>query len=444
MDIRLLEPREARETAAEGCVVRGNPAILACFPAHKTALTTAHRAELDRIARAIATAGRDGRPIGRVRIDGYAAEWKRITSAAAYQERSQVRAQAAADYLRSELRRLEVARMPRFVLRAMGLANRRAPDMPAWSTAQAQRNRALNRRVEVFLFPAKPTPPKPTPKPPPPKPKPGRRTIRVPVCYRGDVTPDLKTLVYSSAVACNRARKRIARLARMSPAERRKAWDAGPEKDWFGAYAMGGRADFRFVARRIESMWSIVAGNATPGRSPCRDRRNVLTVEGFRCDGRPKRTECRKLRGTRPPQRRWLAAPPSRRLQTEDPKLDKLYACCNMRGDAGWSYVDLRGHDDFSQPPEPRPHKIHIGPAWFRKPRGMTAKAWLAQRRLTVMHEIAHLAGVRQIRWDPALEEWVDSERYGARVAKRLSRRKPETARINAENYALYVMSFEK
>ncbi|MFQ6546394.1 M35 family metallo-endopeptidase [Aestuariibius sp. 2305UL40-4] len=241
------------------------------------------------------------------------------------------------------------------------------------------------------------------------------------VCMRHDHTPELKALVKLSASASRKARDRMRALASMSAAMRRKAWNDGPEKKWFGPYRKGSPGDFEFVRERIERVRRIFKGTLPAGRKACANKENVLTIRAFNCSD----AEFRGCRDGKPP------APPR----------DK--ACCNHKSDAGWTDNQLVVFTKtkeilYDQPLSPRPHVINIGTAWFRRPRGLSRKAWQRQRRTTVLHEVAHLAGA----WagtsaDPAIP---DDERYGRATARHLARANPRVARINAENYAYYIL----
>ncbi len=442
---------------------------LGAFPAHDTTLTSAHRRAVAAIAAEISS-GRKTRPVRCVRLVGHAATWRGI-SPKTYLARSRARAESVALALMAELtaRGLKVRRAaetPETTLARLyacspirgadltirvGFLGDSVPLVPNQVTrgdATARANRARNRRVDVYLFRTAPIP-KPRPRPkrrPKPKPRPrpnARDSARF--CMRGDHTTELKELVRASARASHRARSRMRKLAAMNPQARQIAWNAGPERIWFGPYSEDGKAGFGFVQARIARIWDVFAGRPTPGRRPCADRLKVLTVEAFDCR-RPGRKECRTIKDKMPPGDLWLREFPRNRLATENRKRDRLHACCAMQGDSGWSYRSYRKRrgkvDQYNQPMEPRPHKIFIGPAWFRKPPSKPTRLWRAARRVTVIHEIAHLAGVGRLSLDPVTGAWQPVETYGRRAVLRLARRDSKTARINAENYGYYVMGF--
>ena len=132
------------------CITPGNPFILHCFPAHKTDLTPLQHEHLDRIAAKIVRSFNKSNPITRVEIIGHAATWKGI-SKEEYGRRALVRAKNVRNQL---LKRLKNAGFSSQITIAVGHRADKKPlvDNKVNSlTSAAQKNRALNRRVEIML-----------------------------------------------------------------------------------------------------------------------------------------------------------------------------------------------------------------------------------------------------------------------------------------------------
>ena len=163
-ELELGFEEEAEGYTGISCVTPGNPYILHCFPAHETALTKEHREHLDRIVEKIRRSFRRSRPIRRVKIVGHAATWRGI-SRTEYGRRAILRAAHAETQL---ILRLNAAGLGTKVSTD---TTHRYDDEPRPGRSNlthrsdriARNNRALNRRVEIFLF----TGPKPKEKKPP-------------------------------------------------------------------------------------------------------------------------------------------------------------------------------------------------------------------------------------------------------------------------------------
>jgi hypothetical protein len=96
-----------------------------------------------------------------------------------------------------------------------------------------------------------------------------------------------------------------------------------------------------------------------------------------------------------------------------------------------------------------RPHKIALCPGWFIPPTGRRLRrSWQRERNTTIAHEVAHLAGAMKLRvgLDPetGTRVLINAEVYRSIGLRTLARIRPFLARINAENYAKYVMEFTK
>ncbi len=423
------------------------------FGVAKTALTAEHRAQLQQVARDIRESLDTPRPIRLVHIVGHAATWRNITSDT-YAARARGRARNTAEFLKTNLADLDATASIRTEQRSrrpdqvpvckldksvdvtlcMGDRSDSEPlvsNMVKWATPKAQDNRARNRRVDLYLY-VRPRKAKPKPGPKPP------RKIRpqVGICYRhcGNQRKDIEALAHRSIRASRKAHKRFEALAAMPEAKREQAWNAGREKVWFGPYRRGGKVPFLFVRRTVGYIWKIFRGKPSKAKTPCANRMNHLTIECFRCPGgKPSDSVCFHHLSSNPIARRW------RNLEPENRKHDALFVCCNLQDDLGFSLPVNPRHfvNPMKRQPETPPHRIGLAPTWlalpstFRGNRKKTAE-WHTQRRLTIVHEVAHLAGAIRL----------FGERYGARKARRLARLNPWSARVNADNYAAYIMEF--
>jgi hypothetical protein len=293
-------------------------------------------------------------------------------------------------------------------------------------------NRARNRRVEVAAFrgPARkqPSPARPT-----------QRRYRG-ICIRsaGPRFAEVRRYAKATMAANRKACERMAALAAMNSKEREAAWNAGPERIWFGRYARASRkVPFAFVRGVVDRCYGVYRWQPTPDRDPCSDRPGALTLECFDLGTKSATKEMRrKLDHLDPmrdntPGKRWCRY----RLKGEQSALDRLYVHVDEFDTFGFSYVC--NERSFLHPrlrkPEVRPLKIGLGPVWFAKPAKAKQVEWEDQRRVTIAHEVAHLCGAVRL----------FAEIYGNKPARRLALRNPWGARVNAENYGRYIMSFQ-
>ena len=142
---------DASEATYTGCVTRGSKnVILHCFPAHVTDLQKMHRDELDRLAFKVRNGDITGRRIRTIRIEGHAASWRGL-SRRDYNNRSKARAKAARDYLRGQLNGMGLSYRPRISVSWFGDRRPLVDNRVSSTSRSAQRNREINRRVEIFL-----------------------------------------------------------------------------------------------------------------------------------------------------------------------------------------------------------------------------------------------------------------------------------------------------
>ena len=162
-----LSEMEAETSGGRSCVTPGDPYVLHCFPAFKTGLTKQHQTHLGIIAKKIARSLKSGRPIKRVRIVGHSSTWHQ-TSRSRLELRAIQRAGNAGNEL---ILLLDPADAKRVRIETEGRSDRepwRGRSYSSTSSSQAaQWERALNRRVEIFLTRSPPPKPKPRPKPRP-------------------------------------------------------------------------------------------------------------------------------------------------------------------------------------------------------------------------------------------------------------------------------------
>ncbi len=149
-----LEP-ESFTSAYPGvsCVTPGDPYVLHCFPPFATDLTQEHHRHLDIIAQTIRRSLSTSRPISRVAIVGHSSTWHQ-TEEDELEQRALERAENARGQLILRLQGMGVANQVD-VLPALGRS-----DTEKWlgklysSTSESEKariDRALNRRVEIFL-----------------------------------------------------------------------------------------------------------------------------------------------------------------------------------------------------------------------------------------------------------------------------------------------------
>lgn len=436
---------------------------LARFAAFDTELQPFHRKTIGTIAQKIAVSHRGSAPIRCVRLVGHAATWRDMKTedyfknamARAYSVAKELSAQLQAQGISAKTlsedalqigsngRRCKPQKGVAVALYVGSRGNKRpvVPNLIKRSDKAARANRAENRRVDVSLFTAIPR---------------KRKKRTVPIYKRGDTNAFVEKMIKQSFHASTKARSRMNKLAAMPEAARRAAWNAGPEVIWFGRYEAGGQqTPFRLVRRFTNRIYRILHGKDAPPHAGKPARRHVLTVESFDCNTPPRKI-CKKQAELPPPLglhpvKRWSRAAKQKGnraknlLDSENRTIDARFICCNEQETLGLAFRSVGVDVDrpLRNPPEPPPHKIALCPGFFKEPRGKRRKRWWKEaRRITIAHEIAHLAGVSKLVFDPVSETHKDAEIYGTRLIKRLARRKPALARVNADNYAAYVMSF--
>lgn len=153
------------ETSALDCITPGNPYVLHCFPSFKSEPTSAHLKHLDLVADRIAASFRSGRPITQVVAVGHSSTWH-----ATSRQRLEERAVKRAGLIAAEL----VIRLgPRGLAAKVDVAYEGRSDREKWkglpysstsTSRSAQRDRSMNRRVELRLIHST-SKPKPTPAP---------------------------------------------------------------------------------------------------------------------------------------------------------------------------------------------------------------------------------------------------------------------------------------
>ncbi len=437
------------------------------FSSFETDLQPFHHMMIATIVQQIATSHGGSTPIRCVRLVGHAATWRNMKTED-YFRNAMARAYAVAQELTRQLqgkgmtaktlsesllktgsdgRRCKPPKGVAVALYVGSRGNKRpvVSNLIARTDKAARANRATNRRVDVALFTAPVTPPKSPIK---------KKTFYI--YKRGDTTAFVEQMIRQSVKASKKSRKRMKALAAMPEPERRAAWNAGAEAIWFGPYDGGGsRAPFRLVRRFHDRIYHILRGTGAPPSSSGPGRAHVLTVESFDCNS-PHRKICKNLAELPSPFRlnpvkRWSMAAKQKGnraknlLDSENRAIDAQFMCCKEQETLGLAFRSVGVDVDrpLRNPSEPPPHKIALCPGFFKEPRGKRRKRWWKKaRRNTIIHEVAHLAGVSKLVFDPVSETHKDAEVYGARLIKRLARRKPALARVNADNYAAYVMSF--
>jgi peptidoglycan hydrolase-like protein with peptidoglycan-binding domain len=147
--------------------------------------------------------------------------------------------------------------------------------------------------------------------------------------------------IADSRRACRAVRMRLRKLASMTPQGRAKAWNAGPERTWFGPYERGSRTTgFAFVAGVSEGICSRLLA---PSFSVACCYRNSVRSRGV--------------------------------------------ADCTEQACSGESTL-------FGFAENPTAAKaIYLANAWFCKPSGLSTADWQLIRGTTLIHETAHIAG---------------------------------------------------
>ena len=255
---RVIEEEQTAETKFVGRIDHFDAFTSGLLPHHTPARS---------IAREIYASFSRGQPLRCVQLIGHAATWRDLDYEH-YYEIGLDRAQAAATTLARQLLDYD-------------LSSRTLPESDFWQgdrmrpchrselgdvtlyvgtrgdrdpivANDTQANRARNRRVDVWGYPAVEA-------------RPRRRRSYAGACFidcapegelsRSPVGTALVVVVESSVAA----QRRFAQLAAMREPERASAWNAGREKIWFGSYRRGRRTPFAFVLRTIERC-SVPAG----------------------------------------------------------------------------------------------------------------------------------------------------------------------------------------
>lgn len=166
------------------CVTPGNPYVLHCFPAFKTELTREQHDHLDIIAGKIRQSFSTSRPVTKVVIYGHSSTWHE-ESRGDLERRARERARNAREQLVRRLQRMRLANRVG-VAAPVGRSDTKPwlgrPYSSTSGTRKAQNDRALNRRVEIFLVKASSPPPPPKPL----SPKESFWRMRPPVRYQRD------------------------------------------------------------------------------------------------------------------------------------------------------------------------------------------------------------------------------------------------------------------
>jgi hypothetical protein len=229
------------------------------------------------------------------------------------------------------------------------------------------------------------TPNRPSPGPGPAnRPKhpsiPGERPQITPA-YENLIQPHLHRAVLRAGVAANRCEF----LLNLSEEDLARAWNNGRERVWFGRYERGTkRAPAMHACEIIRRIYNILrSGEITFVTNDSFDPRCITCVE----------EEC-----------------------------------------GNWGSVKKYDSKNFLRPmlrrQAPKPWEITLGSRWFHKCKGDSTQRFEMYRTLTIVHEAAHLAGaIRMLK-----------EIYDPKNAQALARRNAWGARVNAQNYALYIL----
>jgi hypothetical protein len=442
-------------------------ALLDRFATYKTDLTQAHGPKIVMAARQIVNASVTPFPIRLVHVIGHAQTWGTISDDT-YRRRAATRALNAAKALAGKLRSegLEVTIRPE--LKPAGrrtipkceldrkadvtlCVGERGDDKPKVvipgiansGSALARDARARNRRVEIFYYDKiRPKGRKADIDPPvrpKPKPTPAPASRRLPMCIQycppGSLA-DVRAIAFRSLRAIRMAKKRMDALERMPENRREKAWDSGREREWFGRYRRSGRrVPFEFVKQTVDRMSDILHGAGKAGNDACVDRLNHLTIECFPPPRtRPSRLECGNLAMIEDPRTTWGRASGMARFQAENHYLEnRILACTNPvdSSEFGYSITVQNAFRPLDRKREPKPYKIALSHGFFQKPSRMSTQEWREGRRVTILHEVAHLSGANRSK--------LLGEVGGRKRALRLAKRNAWGARVNAENYAFYV-----
>jgi len=294
-----------------------------------------------------------------------------------------------------------------------------------------------------------------TPKPRPPRGDPTPQKRHRFIVVRGDTTDEVRSLALQSARAAFRAQRRFEYLAGLTPETRRKEWNKGHEREWFGLYGASRNAHFGKLKRRIDLIAKVFRGRQSYNITQRLGRVDLLTIESFNC-AYPGDHVCNRVDPAAHPVLRWeRGRTPQDRLQIEAQyhRKDRAFFCCYERETLGVAFRAktrvnrLRDLIDLGM--ADRPHKIALCPGWFTPPKERSlCRLWQRERITTIAHEVAHLAGAMKLRvgLDPGTgtRVLINAEVYRPIGLRTLARISPFLARINAENYARYVMEFTK
>jgi hypothetical protein len=243
--------RESFTSAYPGvsCVTPGDPYVLHCFPPFTTELTKEHHDHLDIIADKIRQSFSTLQPITKVTIVGHSSKWHAESSSnlerRAYERASNVHEQLILRLQRIGLaNRVEVAAP---VGRSASEDWMRKPYSSTSGTQRAQNDRALNRRVEVFLVASKRKP----------KPADVKRRDGPGIASSCGGYP-VRTALHAATTYAKLASQRLNFLSSLPGREQEKQWNAGPERTWFGAYKGKRLLNVR------NRMWKIVQRLESP------------------------------------------------------------------------------------------------------------------------------------------------------------------------------------
>jgi len=214
-------------------------------------------------------------------------------------------------------------------------------------------------------------------------------------CCKTEHLRDIHAEIRRAAKATRLASERFRQLASMPGAERAESWNNGQEKIWFGSYNRGTRnLPFEFVRKTIEQIRRIFLSKR-------------LVVQCYYVNV----------------------------VSEENPPDDCISKPCDNPAELAVSYV--KGRRDYLHPMrnalQTPPYIIYLTNGWFCLPKKGDLEEWHKRKSTTIVHEVAHLAGARRTKF---LDEV-----YGEESAKKLARRNAWGARVNAENYAYYMMS---
>jgi hypothetical protein len=189
--------------------------------------------------------------------------------------------------------------------------------------------------------------------------KPASRAKDVRPCkkeHRGEID----TATADARRACHAVRMRLHKLSEMTEQGRAQAWNAGPERIWFGSYDRGARTTgFAYVAGVSEGICSRLLD---PTLSVACCYRNSVPLRG--------EADC-----------------------TDEP--------CTGEG-------TLFGFTDATT--------IYLANAWFCKPSGLSPTDWHLIRATTLIHESAHIAGaMREVYLPGAARSLAKRNARGAR-----------------------------